>query len=161
MASDQGTAAPVSAVQGSDLKYYELNEHQFGISSTDYQFEVSGEGTAVATLKSTGSQEVLPAQALGVDGAAVDLVYAEVGDGSLVVSAATPPGEMVASRGVAQCALGTVGATGAGALAGGLGGAAIGTVTLPIVGTVGAGLVGTIGGGLFGGMTGAAASCFG
>lgn len=74
-----------------------------------------------------------------------------------------PDSDMVATSDFnpAQCALGTVGGAGAGGLAGGLGGAAIGTVTLPVVGTVGAGAVGLIGGGVFGGMTGAAASCFG
>ena len=58
-----------------------------------------------------------------------------------------------------KCAAGILGGAGTGALTFGLGGAAVGTVTLPVVGTVAAGAVGAIGGAIAGGLTGAAASC--
>lgn len=58
-----------------------------------------------------------------------------------------------------KCAAGVLGGAGTGALTFGLGGAAVGTVTVPVLGTISAGLVGAVGGGIAGGLTGAAEYC--
>jgi len=60
-----------------------------------------------------------------------------------------------------KCAAGVVGGAGSVGLGGFLGGAGVGTVTLPIIGTISGALVGGIGGAIFGGLAGAAASCGG
>ena len=58
-----------------------------------------------------------------------------------------------------RCAAGIVGGAGTVGLGGFLGGAAVGTVTLPVIGTVSGALVGGVGGVIFGGISGAAAAC--
>ena len=58
-----------------------------------------------------------------------------------------------------KCAAGIVGGAGSVGLGGFLGGAAVGTVTLPVVGTVSAAVVGGVGGAIFGGLAGAASAC--
>jgi hypothetical protein len=58
-----------------------------------------------------------------------------------------------------KCAAGIVGGAGSVGLGGFLGGAAVGTVTLPVVGTVSGAVVGGIGGAIFGGLAGAASAC--
>lgn len=151
-------AISATTANAPQLTYYQINGNQFGIQSDEYKFSVSDDGAATVT-SGEGESEQLPETATDSTGNVVDLLYATTSDGGLLISLADKP-DGVATRGVAQCALGTVGGAGAAAVAGGLGGAAVGTVTLPVVGTVGAGVVGTVGGGVFGGMTGAAASCF-
>ena len=58
-----------------------------------------------------------------------------------------------------KCAAGIVGGAGSVGLGGFLGGAAVGTVTLPVVGTVSGAVVGGVGGAIFGGLAGAASAC--
>ncbi len=58
-----------------------------------------------------------------------------------------------------KCIVSVVGGLVSGATTVGLGGAAVGTVTMPVIGTVAGGLVGAIGGGIGGALTGAAAGC--
>lgn len=103
---------------------------------------------------STGESTWLPAFAMDKNGSPVRLNYYDIND-SLYVQAEL----LTFSRSLATCIAGTAGGavTGAGTL--GLGGAAVGTVTVPVIGTVSAGAVGAVVGFVGGGLTGFAASC--
>ena len=107
------------------------------------------------TITQNGKTEKLPTTGTDKNGSEINIRYARVKSGIEIraVSAYT-------FFGVGKCLTGVGGGVIAGGTTGGLGGAAVGTVTLPLVGTVSGGAVGLIGGAVGGGLTGAAASCF-
>lgn len=95
----------------------------------------------------TGTVADLPIESIDENGMPVNLVYKKDGNDLLVEYHL-----QIQTFGFAQCALGTVGAAGSGALAGmGIGAIAVTPVTV---------LGGGVFGGVFGGMTGAATFCF-
>ena len=106
-------------------------------------------------ITQNGKTEKLPEYATDKDNIPVKLVYRATNDGIRIDSIVR-----YQDRDVWKCLAGIGGGvvTGGGTL--GLGGAAVGTVTIPLIGTVSGGVVGAITGAVGGGLTGAATFCW-
>ncbi|WIK65061.1 hypothetical protein [Gleimia hominis] len=107
------------------------------------------------TVSQNGMTEQLPVTAVDVTGAPVHVKYAKIENGLLISVS-----ELYQTRSVGKCLAGIGGGTVTGAGTLGLGGAAVGTVTVPVIGTVSGGLLGSIVGGIGGGLTGVATFCW-
>lgn len=109
------------------------------------------------TITQNGKTEALPDSATDQHGETVKLGYVKKDEG-IEIRAISPSASM--KKSVGKCLTGIGGGAVSGGTTGGLGGAAVGTVTLPLIGTVGGGTVGAIGGAVGGGLTGASVACF-
>ncbi|WP_020007629.1 hypothetical protein [Salinicoccus albus] len=137
-----------SETSDESMVYFEkVNDSIMKLNIENGEGYIDENGNARIKDNVTGTIADLPAESVDKNGAPVNLVYKKDGNDLLVEYHS-----QIQPFGVAECALGTVGSTGSGALAG-MGIGAMGATPVTVLG-------GGVFGGAFSGMTGAATFCF-